>query len=283
MKHKQKVPLVKQLTQTECGICCCVMLLKYYNSKETLKEVQEELDIGRDGMSASSIKSFFINKGFDCCIYKVTNVMNLENINEPFIAFWEEKHYVVVEKHKKNKWYVNDPGEGRRVLSDNEFKQGFSDIVLTMKPTFLFQPKKKVKYNPWFDTFKILLKQKWIMLQLVVFLTLSYGLTFVVPILVQELIDKTMVSDGVSYLKLFQLITLIGCILYFSIIIIRGLKLIALNVSLGKSLEATTFRHMLNLTYKFFETRSSGDLLFRLNSTSGVKELIARKLLVLPE
>ncbi len=279
MKHKQKVPLVKQLTQTECGLCCCVMLLKYYNSKETLKEVQEELDIGRDGMSVSNIKSFFVSKGFDCCIYKVTDVMNLTNIKEPFIAFWEEKHYVVVEKHKKNKWYVNDPGEGRRVLSDNEFIQGFSDIVLTMKPTFLFQPKEKVKYNPWVDTFKILLQQKWIMLQLVVFLALSYGLTFIVPMLVQKLIDKTMISEGVGYLKVFQLITLLGCVLYFSIIIIRGLKLVALNVSLGKSLEAKTFKHMLNLNYKFFEIRSSGDLLFRLNSTSGVKELIASQVL----
>lgn len=278
MKYR-RVPLVKQLVQTECGLCCCAMILRYYYSKETLKELQEEVDVGRDGMSAANVKDFFIKRGFDSSIYKVLDSEGLKLIKEPFISFWQNKHYVVVEKYHKNMWYIKDPAEGIKVISDELFRGDFSGVVIAIKPTKNFLPQKKRKYNPWLDTLRLLLQSKKLLIQLMLLLLLTYGFTLGVTFLIQKIIDISMVSESASYLKMFQIITVLFCGIYLSSIIVRGLKLVTLNVALGRSLEADTFKNLLHLKYKFFEMRTSGDLLFRLNSTSGVKELISSQIL----
>jgi ABC-type bacteriocin/lantibiotic exporter with double-glycine peptidase domain len=279
MKYARRVPLVKQLSQTECGLCCCAMILRYYYSKETLKELQEEIIVGRDGMSASNVKDFFLKRGFDSSIYKVFDIEGLKEIKDPFISLWQNKHYVVVEKFYKNMWYIKDPAEGTKVISDELFKEDFSGIVVTVKPTQNFQPQKKKKYNPWLDTLHLLYGCKKLLLQLILLLMLTYGLTLGVSLLIQKIIDISDISESASYLKMFQIITVLFCGIYFSSVITRGLKLVTLNVALGRSLEADTFKNLLHLKYNFFEMRTSGDLLFRLNSTSGVKELISSQIL----
>ena len=100
---RKKVKNIKQLTQTECGICCAAMILRFYKSNESLKELQEYSDIGRDGISISELKRIFIERGFDCKILKINNFESLNSITNPFIAYWENKHFVVIEKiTKKN-------------------------------------------------------------------------------------------------------------------------------------------------------------------------------------
>lgn len=71
-KEKKRIPIVKQLQQTECGLCCCAMLIRFYNSNETLFELRSFLEAGRDGLTIKQLKNLLVHKGFKADIYKST-------------------------------------------------------------------------------------------------------------------------------------------------------------------------------------------------------------------
>ena len=90
--------MIKQVAQTECGLCCCLMILRYYKSKESVKSLQDDVDIGRDGLSFKRMKEILKSRGMDTAAYMVEDVTALEKFNGPFVAFWDNMHYVVVER-----------------------------------------------------------------------------------------------------------------------------------------------------------------------------------------
>lgn len=47
----KKVPYISQLQETECGLCCCAMILNYHGYGCTVKELRNEIEVGRDGLS----------------------------------------------------------------------------------------------------------------------------------------------------------------------------------------------------------------------------------------
>lgn len=279
MKKKYHVPLVKQFSQTECGLCCCLMLLKYYKSRETFKQLQDDVDVGRDGLSIGQMKDILTSRGMEASAYKVKNIEGLKAIKTPFIAYWQEKHFIVVEKIKKHKYYVKDPAEGSFIIPENKFIESFSGYVLTASPALDYIVKKTKSQNPWRDAFQSLMKHKKLVIEIFLFLILSYLMGLFMPVLIEKIIDKALVSDAISALNAFYLLILALLATYVVVSLFKSFRLTRLNIVVGYRLEADTYKHLLSLPYKFFEQRTTGDLLYKLSSTSAVKELIATQLI----
>ncbi|MGF2739729.1 peptidase domain-containing ABC transporter [Bacillus sp. alh8] len=278
VKKKKRVPIVKQLQQTECGLCCCAMLIRFYNSNETLFELRSFLEAGRDGLTIKQLKNLLVHKGFKADIYKST-ILGLKKINVPFIAYWNNEHFIVVEKIKENYYYIIDPANGRRKLTEEEFKKGFSSYILYAVPSESFTPNKRKDKNVWFGVLKNITNYK-LLFSIIVFLSLiSYLLTLYVPILVQKLIDTSIEYNNLNSISNIAWITFLISILYGMFVLFRGLKMISLNIFLSKNLVVDTFAHLLKLPFKFFDLRSPGDLLFRLNSMNGFRELLSTQLI----
>nr|WP_280144635.1 peptidase domain-containing ABC transporter [Bacillus amyloliquefaciens]MDH3078841.1 peptidase domain-containing ABC transporter [Bacillus amyloliquefaciens] len=277
-EEKKRVPIVKQLQQTECGLCCCAMLIRFYNSNETLFELRSFLEAGRDGLTIKQLKNLLVHKGFKADIYKST-ILGLKKINVPFIAYWNNEHFIVVEKIKENYYYIIDPANGRRKLTEEEFKKGFSSYILYAVPSESFTPNKRKDKNVWFGVLKNITNYK-LLFSIIVFLSLiSYLLTLYVPILVQKLIDTSIEYNNLNSISNIVWITFLISILYGMFVLFRGLKMISLNIFLSKNLVVDTFAHLLKLPFKFFDLRSPGDLLFRLNSMNGFRELLSTQLI----
>ncbi|AYV17072.1 peptidase domain-containing ABC transporter [Bacillus velezensis] len=278
VKKKKRVPIVKQLQQTECGLCCCAMLIRFYNSNETLFELRSFLEAGRDGLTIKQLKNLLVHKGFKADIYKST-ILGLKKINVPFIAYWNNEHFIVVEKIKENYYYIIDPANGRRKLTEEEFKKGFSSYILYAVPSESFTPNKRKDKNVWFGVLKNITNYKLLFSIIVFFSLISYLLTLYVPILVQKLIDTSIEYNNLNSISNIVWITFLISILYGMFVLFRGLKMISLNIFLSKNLVVDTFAHLLKLPFKFFDLRSPGDLLFRLNSMNGFRELLSTQLI----
>ncbi|MDA7025120.1 peptidase domain-containing ABC transporter [Bacillus sp. CLL-7-23] len=278
IRTKRRVPYVSQMVQTECGLCCCAMILNYYKSNETLLDLREVQEIGRDGLSMRQLQKILTDKSFESKMYKVT-VDLLPKINMPVIAHWNNDHFIIIEKIKKSYVYIVDPARGFQKITVDEFAESFSHFILTACPTEEFTPQKKKRNSPWKFVFQILTQKKKQIFLATMFSIISYLIMLQIPIFTRSIIDNTKIFQNTNTIyDYFWLIIMISLV-YFSILMARGISYIYLNVATSKDLVAKTFSHLLKIPFKFFEVRTSGDLMYRLGSLNGVRELLTSQII----
>ena len=71
---------------------------------------------------------------------KGTDIPGFLKLAFPVIVFWNFNHFLVVEGFGKGKVYLNDPASGPRVVSEEEFDQSFTGVVLVVEPGPDFNP-----------------------------------------------------------------------------------------------------------------------------------------------
>lgn len=275
--HKRKVPYIEQMQQTECGLCCTAMILRYYNSNEQLAQLREFLDAGRDGLKISQISGYLKERGFETHVYQAS-MNNLSKLSLPAIIFWNNEHFVVLEEIVGNNYIIVDPAFGRRKIHQEYFEKEFSKIVLTIQPTEDFVPNRE-KHSTWKPVLKNLIENKLLFGKVLILSIITYLASISIPILVQYLIDDVALANNPELLKKYVLGVSLVILVYGAFTLIRGNDLIELQVGLDRFLNKSTIGKLLKLPYKYFEVRSNGDLLFRLNSLHVIRDIMSEQVL----
>lgn len=275
--HMKRVPYIQQMRQTECGLCCVAMIMQYYKSYDGIRKIRESLEVGRDGLKISLLAKYMKSRGMDTKVYRA-NAEALLQLELPAIIFWHNEHFVVLEKIEGKSVTIVDPAFGRRKLKYSEFCENYSDIILIVRPTEKFKPYKE-KRNLWISAFKNIKIKKLLYVKLAIVSAMMYAIQMTIPVLVQHLTDNIngMTEsrlEGNYYYYAIGIAVLLAGFSFF-----RGMKVIELQLNLDKHLTQGTFKKMLSLPYKFFESRSNGDLLFRLNCLSVIRDLVSEQII----
>lgn len=278
ISHKKKVPYIGQLQATECGLCCAAMILHYYKSYETISELRKDYEIGRDGLKLKHLKSILENKGFHTKLYEA-KIEDLSSLEFPMILFWDHKHYVVCESIKKKIVNIMDPAIGRIKYTLEEAAEHFSGYLLEIKPTASFQRKKK-EVGTWKIYLEMIGEKKKEFARLLFLASITYFITLLVPILIQNIVDMV-TNNNISSFNPFKLFIVVSFIvlIYGASTYYTGKRQIDFSFFLDKKMNYTIFQHLLELPYKFFETRSHSDLAFRIQSLAMIRELLSRRLI----
>lgn len=275
---RRKVPELFQMNAVECGAACLAMILSYYGRKTSVSEIYKNTGLGRDGLSALNIVQTARRYGL-----KVRTISLAANdfrfISLPAIVYWQFNHFLVVERWSSSFVDVVDPATGRKRLTAQEFDAGFTGIVIMLEPgmefdthtstpsislrTYLIQ---YIKQSP-FVFLKIIL---------VSLLLQAFGLVipFVTKVIMDQIIPHKMLTIppllgiGLLLIVLSQLVT----------ILIRSSLLIYLQARIDASLTSSFFEHLLKLPLRFFQQRSSGDLLARVASNTMIRNLVSNQL-----
>lgn len=278
-KKRKHVPLFHQFAETECGLCCCIMLLRYYKSNESYIEIQEELNIGRDGMSMKQMKNLFELRNFDTIFIKTDHIEEMDAIYFPMIAYVDDNHFVVIEKIKSNHVIFNDPAKGRCSSSLSEFRTRLSGVAMIVRPKESYVPIRKKQKNPWLYVLGSLKERKGLIGLVFLLMVGIYYLMLRIPVWIQKIVDNVVMSHSQGSIYKFFAISLIAMLFYAMLALYRCNRMIVLNVSIGEKLEAGTFYKLLRLPYAFFESRSSGDLFQRISSATSVREMLSNQLI----
>lgn len=271
--HLSKVPYIEQMQQTECGLCCLAMILQYYKSQETLAEIREELDVGRDGLKLSQMYTYAKNRKLFSKVFSC-GMSGLKELPLPAIIFWNNQHYVILEKVTDHKITIVDPATGRAALSYEDFAEGYSNVVMIIVPTEEFQAKRE-KRHIWDRVLKetVLKRKLFYITFLITFL--SHGLQLLLSVIVQKIFDNGVTASKISGLEVYLAIILGVGVVFSLTTFIRKQSQIRLQLIIDRHLTESTFQKMLKLPYQFFERRSNGDLLFRLNCLPVIRDLLA--------
>ena len=261
----KKVKVVGQFLKTECGLCCAAMISRYYGRYVSLEELREYQQIGRDGLNATQLRDLLIWLGFDCKIYRCKRE-HLPAIPLPAIAFWENSHYVVIEKVKGNRVYVVDSGAGREIVSLEEFEQLFSGLMFCPKPSDRFEKRARGR-SIWWDYTFLLAKNKTLIGASLLLSLLAYIISTIVPMMVQKIIDEP--SSGIESLILIGTAALLGYAVSYSI---STLFSVIIKSRIYKSFFALAMKKMAKSDIRYFLLRPIGVISYNLDCIDTIND-----------
>jgi len=226
-----------------------------------LTTLRRECGVSRDGSNAWNIvqaarRCGMIAKGFSA------EVEALQQLKPPYVVFWNFNHFVVVEGFGKNRVFLNDPASGHRFVTEDEFKQSFTGVVLVMEPGPDFQKGGK-RQSRVRSTFELLGGFSSALALCIAsgFLLVIPGLT--IPAFSQIFLDSIFVERHTDWLRpviaAMILLVLVQCLLRF--IQLRYLR--RLRIALSIKLASRFIWQLLRLPSIFYSQRYSGEVASR--------------------
>ena len=270
----KRVPVILQMTPHECGAACLAMVLSHYGRMTTLSECRTFLQSGRDGLTARVIAQAAHDQGLRVRALSMEPA-GLAQVKGPAILHWAFDHFLVLERWSPQSVDVVDPAIGRRRLTADEFNEGFTGIALLMEPGTDFQPRRSQDKLTWHSYLRTLFRSpgaKGMMAQILGVSALLQGLGLIFPIFTLIIIDIILPSQDLPALMILAsgMVVLVASQVTFSYL--RSALALYLETRLDVEVMLGFFEHLLGLPFRFFQERSSGDLLMRLGSISVIRE-----------
>jgi len=276
IEHKRSVPYIRQLEKSECGLTCLAMVLSYYHHEVELFRLRNHISGGRNGISLLTLKKLAISFNLDSQ-GKKGSVDVLHSIPHPVICYWDNSHYVVLEKISDKFFFIVDPSLGKMKLTLEEFRSKYSGYFLTMKPTEKFIKKKKEKNILW-SYLKPFLYERKILATIILFAFLLQLISICIPMLSKYVVDKASISKQLNIVHIVGVAMISAVILQITFRYIHGYMLIILQNKLDKKLIERFISHLFSLPLRFFQVRSNGDLVMRSHNIEILRELIVNHL-----
>jgi ABC-type bacteriocin/lantibiotic exporter with double-glycine peptidase domain len=257
------------------------MILSYHGRETSVTECREACDVGRDGLTALTIARAARAYGLRVKAYTL-EPSDLGSVALPAILHWNFNHFVVLERWSPKGVGIVDPAIGRCSLSTTEFDASFTGVALTLEPSIHFRKERAGGQGPHLRYLKAALQTPGTLRLLGQILAASLLLTLAglaVPVLTKVLVDEVLplrinevlpiLAGGVFVVAFAQMVASY----------LRAALMVYLQARLDSQMMLGFFEHVLALPFKFFQRRTSGDILMRLGSNATVRDMLSSQML----
>ena len=269
----QTIPYFQQTTRADCGAACMTMVLASYGKEVPMREVREVMGVARDGADARQILAGADWYGLRARAVRVTELENLESLPSRSILHWQFHHFVVLERTTSEGAWIVDPGAGRRLVGWGELRTAFTGIAITLEPAAGFTSEAR-RSNNVMRYVRQLLRESSTLGHVLGTSLLIQALALALPFLTRMAVDRVIPQRDVSLLGILALGIAGVVTFHFLSTLIRARLLLRLRVQLDSRMTLDFLDHLVDLPYSFFQQRSSGDLMARLNSNTTVREIL---------
>jgi NHLM bacteriocin system ABC transporter peptidase/ATP-binding protein len=271
-----KTPTVLQMEAVECGAAALAILMSHYGLIKPLEELRVSCGVSRDGSKASNVVKAARTFGFEAKGL-MREPDGLRKMKFPLIIFWNFNHFIVLEGFHNGKVYVNDPASGPRVLTEQEFDQSFTGVVLDIKPGADFKPGGS-RPSMVAALYRRASSSKLAFIYLII-----AGLGLVIPGLIAPIFTKIFVDDYLvgrldSWVKPLLLGMFLTLMLRGALTWLKQYYLMRFESKLSVAESGKFLWHVLHLPVVFYGQRSAGEISARVGINDRVAKLIARDL-----
>lgn len=264
-----KIQIQKQTAQNECGICCISMVASFYGYIQPLSYYRNEFNVGRDGINIYSLVQILKEVRLESAVYNLKSLTEFELSQNPYIFFMRKNHYVVI-KRTKTGVIVYDPSKGKFRSTLEKLNKDFGGYIIEIKKQKDFV-ENKVHVNDLRHIIPIFKMEKRAMIVLAFLSIISYSVSLYIPTILQNIIneysDFHMRTPGYK-----SIIWLSGVlIIYYFLSHIRNEWLVKVQKKMYYLITEKTIIHLFKLKYSFYDNRSQGDILFRINLLSQIQ------------
>jgi len=280
----KKFPSYKQHDEMDCGPSCLKIIAQYYGKTFSLEYLRQLCQTNRAGSTLLSISAAAENIGFRTIGAKIEfEEIQTEDLF-PCIAYWRQKHFVVVYKIKKDVVYVSDPAYGLITYSKQEFMKnwstdGKSGIVMAIEPTSDFFESEEDEHakgprKGLGVLLKYLVPYKKMLFQVFLGLIVGSALQLVIPFLTQSIVDVGIKQNNLNFINLILIAQLVLFIGRTSVEFIRAYILLHVSARINIRLISDFFIKLMKLPLGFFDTKLTGDILQRIADHQRVESFL---------
>jgi len=266
---QKKVPFVAQHSNVECGVACMSMVLEFHGKHVSREELRAVLGPTRDGVRAAHLLRAGRHYGLQARGFKA-ELDALAHLPRGTVLHWQFNHYVVLQRATKQYIEIVDPARGPRRVPRAEVDKAFTGVALTFEPGADFvasdsRPERRGIYA------NMLRSGDWGRIISVSFA--AQLVTLALPLLVAMIVDRVLPRSDAQllYVVAFGLGLLV--VFYWLTQVVRGHLLLHLRSVLDAKLSLQLVDRMLALPFTFFQQRSVGDLILRLESSKLIREV----------
>jgi len=264
-----RIRFQQQSEHSECGLACASMLIDFFVKKMKLSSLRKKYGVPTGGYNLAQIQIILDEYEITSKAVKI-NAESVKALPQPFIAYWNLKHFVIIEKISSKYIFIVDPALGKMKISYEEFKEKFSEIAMYITD----DGRRKFEF-PKFDSIilKNIINNKKFLIRTLVISLIMQCLSLLIPYVIQLIIDGRAIElmDGI-YPLIFSICLIF--IAYFFSNMARTRIITTLQTSFDKDFLSMTIGQLLDLPYSYFVNRSKGELVYRINSNTYIRQIL---------
>ena len=275
----KKKLVVLQEGNKDCGVCCLLSIIRYYNGNISLNKLMEMTKTTKNGTTFYNLSEAASKIGMASKAYYVDDFNNISVYSCPFISQVIRNgytHFVVVYKISKDKLLIMDPALGSLYMSREKFLNIWTGYIMMFEKVKILPNYKDEKYINKL-LYGLILKNKKIIVNCLLLTLMFCFLTIGYSVYLKVMIDKVLNQD--KYLLIVISLIFFIVILFRSLTnLFRNQMLSYFNMRVDISLFLNSFKRILLLPYNYYKNKTTGEIISRVNDLSYIKQIISQLL-----
>lgn len=286
-----KFPCYPQLDAMDCGPACLRMIASHYGREFNQARLRELCLIGKGGVSMLGMSEAAEKIGLRALAVRLTFKRLTEEAPLPFIAHWNNDHFIVVYKITKSAVHVADPALGLMTYSPAEFMQGVNDgapasadslgLYLLLEATPAFHEAPSTPASSGEETRRGLLfflnylrPYRKLFVQLLIAMVVGLILELIVPFVSQAVVDHGIGNLDLKFIYVMLVAQLVLSLSQMAGDMVRSWILLHVGSRISVSMVSDFLTKLLRLPLSFFDSRTAGDIMQRIGDHRRVKSFL---------
>lgn len=283
MFRNKVFPFFRQYDAMDCGPTCLRMVSKFYGKKISLHTLRKLSEYNKSGVNLLGLSQAAETIGFETLGGSMSAEQLFDEAPLPLIVRWKGNHFVVVYKITANYVYIANPASGRLKYSRKEFLENWIEktdkaegFFLLLEPTDKFYEIKDEEKKAVISIFllKYFKKYKHYFLQMLLSLFVGSALQLIFPFLTQSIVDKGINAKDLNFITLVLIAQLVLFVGRTAIEFTRNWILLHISTRINLDILNDFLGKLLKLPFSFFDTKSSGDIIQRINDHSRIESFL---------
>lgn len=278
----KKYIFIKQQDIKDCGVCCLLSIIKYYNGNVPLERLREMTNTTKLGTNAFNIIKTaeglnFNAKGVSCKLEDIQS--NLLPAIAHVVIDNKYKHYIVIYKidHKKKTLLIMDPNVGIKKYTFDEFNAIWTNVLIILLPNSkipIINP--KTSNTDFFVSLIKPYKKFFISIILLSFIYMIFNIF--ISFYFKFIIDSVISYNSKNNLYVITFLCIVVILYKIITSYFRNNLLLYLNEKIDFHLIKDCFRHIIRLPHSYFKNKTTGEIVSRVNDLNNIKDMISKAL-----
>lgn len=278
-----KYPFTHQDAIKDCAPASLQMIIKYYNGYTSIERLRNLMKTDKSGTNAYNLIEAAKSLGFEAYGIKTKlEELNQNNLILPAICHViienSYSHFMVIYdiNYKKKTITIADPASKIYKMKFEEFEKIWTGILIILYPKQNLSIEKNS--NIFELIFRVIKENKKQYLNIIILSIFILLFTVVISFYFQFLIDN--IYHKIKIIQIFILFLSLTLLKILTTLFRNEIMLI-LKQKIDFSLTLGVIKQIINLPYQYYKTRSTGDIISRINDLENIKQVLNNTILIL--